>query len=163
VNLTSLLHDLITANRILHYHSVVDAYGHTSLRSPVDSAQFIMSGNRAPALVASPGDFVYNSISNASSVDPNAPRGYIEGYIHSEIYKRFSNVICVIHAHAEDVMPYAISGVPLKPVFHLPGFLGKPCCQLHEQLELAANIFQEKRSPYGRLKMCMGPVRNMIS
>jgi hypothetical protein len=24
------------------------------------------------------------------------------------------------------VLPYAISGVPLKPVFHLPGFLGKP-------------------------------------
>ncbi len=126
VNLTSLLHDLITANHILHYHSVVDAYGHISIRSPADSAQFIMSGNRAPALVASPDDFVYYYISNASSVDPDAPRGYIERYIHSEIYKRFSNVSCVIHAHAEDVLPYAISGVPLKPVFHLPGFLGKP-------------------------------------
>ena len=125
VNLTAVLHDLITANHILHYHSVVDAYGHISVRSPDDPSQFILSGNRAPALVSSPDDFVYYHVDDASSVDPDAPRGYIERYIHSEIFKRFSNVSCVIHAHAEDVLPYAISGVPLKPVFHLPGFLGK--------------------------------------
>ena len=32
---------------------------------------------------------------------------------------------CVIHSHAEDVLPYAISGIPLKAVYHMSGFLGK--------------------------------------
>lgn len=123
-NLTSILINLISANHILHNHAIVDAYGHVSVRSPTDPTQFIMSGNRAPALVVSPSDFVTYHVSNASAVNPDAPRGYIERYIHSEMYKRYSNVTCVVHAHAEDVLPYATSGVPLRPVYHLPGFLG---------------------------------------
>lgn len=31
---------------------------------------------------------------------------------------------CVIHSHAEDVLPYVVSGVPLRPVYHMAGFLG---------------------------------------
>jgi len=123
-NLTTLLTTLISANHILHYHSIVDAYGHISLRHPNDSSHFVMSGNRAPALVSSSSDLVTYQVSDASAVDPDAPRGYIERFIHSEIYKRFSDVQCVVHAHAPDVLPYATSGVPLMPVFHLPGFLG---------------------------------------
>lgn len=123
-NLTTLLTTLISANHILHYHSIVDAYGHVSVRHPDDGSHFIMSGNRAPALVSSPDDFVTYQVSNASAVEPDAPKGYIERYIHSEIYKRFDDVNCVVHAHAPDVLPYATSGVPLRPVFHLPGFLG---------------------------------------
>lgn len=125
VNITSLLINLISANHILHNQNVVDAYGHISIRSPTNPEHFIMSGNRAPALVASPSDLVTYYVENASSVDSNAPKGYIERYLHSEMYKRFSNVSCVIHAHAPDVLPYAISGVPFRPVFHLPGFLGE--------------------------------------
>jgi ribulose-5-phosphate 4-epimerase/fuculose-1-phosphate aldolase len=33
-------------------------------------------------------------------------------------------VQCVIHSHAEDVLPYVVSGVPLRPVYHMAGFLG---------------------------------------
>lgn len=124
-NITSLLINLISANHILHNQNVVDAYGHISVRSPDNPEHFIMSGNRAPALVTSPSDFVTYHVENASSVDPNAPKGYIERYIHSEMYRRFSNVTSVIHAHAPDVLPYATSGVPFRPVFHLPGFIGE--------------------------------------
>lgn len=123
-NLTTLLTTLISANHILHYHSIVDAYGHVSVRHPDDASHFVMSGNRAPALVSSAADLVTYQVSDAAAVDPNAPRGYIERYIHSEIYKRYTDVNCVVHAHAPDVLPYATSGVPLRPVFHLPGFLG---------------------------------------
>lgn len=125
VNLTSVIHDLITANHILHYHSVVDAYGHISVRHPDDSSKFILSGNRAPAVVSKASDFVQYYVANASAVEPDAPKGYIERYIHSEIYKRYENVNCVVHAHAEEVLAYANSGVPLKPTFHMPAFLGE--------------------------------------
>ena len=125
-NITALLTTLISANHILHYHNVCDAYGHISVRNSSDptNSTFIMSANRAPALVSGPDDFVTYYIANASAVEADAPRGYIERYIHSEMYKRYPDVNSVIHAHAPDVLPYAISGVPLKPVFHMPGFLG---------------------------------------
>lgn len=123
-NVTTLLTTLISANHILHYHNVVDAYGHVSARSPTNSSEFYLSGNRAPALVANASDLVTYQVSDASPVSPDAPKGYIERYIHSEIFKRFPEVNCVIHAHAPDVLPYATSGVPLRPIFHMPGFLG---------------------------------------
>lgn len=120
----AVIRDLITANHILHYHSVVDAYGHISARHPEDPSVFILSGNRAPAIVSSGSDFITYHVADASAVDSNAPQGYVERYIHSEIYKRFSKVKCVIHAHSEDVLAYANSGVPLRPTFHMPAFLG---------------------------------------
>lgn len=123
-NLTAIISTLISANHILHYHSVCDAYGHVSVRHPEEPSQFLMSADRAPALVASADDLVTYQVEDASAVDPDAPRGYIERYIHSEMYKRYPDVNSVIHAHAAEVLPYAISGVPLKPVFHMPAFLG---------------------------------------
>lgn len=123
-NLTAIISTLISANHILHYHSVCDAYGHISVRHPEDPSQFLMSADSAPALVSSPDDLVTYQVEDASAVDPDAPRGYIERYIHSEMYKRFPDVNSVIHAHAAEVLPYAISGVPMKPVFHMPAFLG---------------------------------------
>lgn len=123
-NLTALITALISANHILHYHSICDAYGHISIRDPNEASQFILSANRAPAIVSSSSDFVTYHVENASAVEPDAPKGYIERYIHSEMYKRFPDVQCVVHAHAEDVLIYATSGVPLRPVFHMTGFLG---------------------------------------
>lgn len=35
VNLTATLSTLITANHILHYHDILDAYGHVSVRNPM--------------------------------------------------------------------------------------------------------------------------------
>jgi len=84
-----------------------------------------MSGNMAPAVVSSPDDLVEYYVEDASPVDPNAPNGYVERFIHSEILKRFPDVNSVIHSHAPDVLPYAVSGVPFKPVFHMAGFLGQ--------------------------------------
>lgn len=124
-DLKSIIRELITANHILHHHAVVDAYGHISVRHPDDPSLFILSGNRAPALVSSASDLIHYHVSDASPADGDAPKGYIERYIHSEIYKRFSHVNCVIHAHSEDVLVYANSGVPLRPTFHMPAFLGQ--------------------------------------
>ena len=50
--------------------------------------------------------------------------GYLERYIHSEIYKQFPAVNSVVYSHFGDVLPYFVSGVPLKPTAHMTGFLG---------------------------------------
>lgn len=124
VNLTAVFSTLITANHILHYHKVLDAYGHISVRNPNNNLTFFLSKNIAPALVSSPEDLVEYYVSNASSVDPNAPAGYIERYIHSEVLKRFPEVNSVIHSHSEAVIPYSDVDVPLEPLIHMAGFLG---------------------------------------
>ncbi|KAL2424168.1 Decarboxylase tropJ [Exophiala dermatitidis] len=121
--LTSALRDLISANHILHHHGVVDAYGHVSIRHPSDPSLYIMCGFLAPALVSSPSDLIHYRISDSSAVDPNAGRGYSERFIHGELYKRFSDVHCVIHSHAEEVLPYVVTGVKLRAVYHMAGFL----------------------------------------
>lgn len=69
-----------------------------------------MPRNMPPANIAGPQDMVQYHVSDASPIDTNAPRGYIERYIHSELYKKYSKVNSVIHSHADAVVPYTISG-----------------------------------------------------
>lgn len=88
----AVLSTLITANHILHYNKVVDSFGHISVRNPTNPATFFLSGDLAPALVSSLEDLVEYNIEDASSVRKDARKGYIERYIHSEIYKKYPDV-----------------------------------------------------------------------
>ncbi|KAK0125605.1 hypothetical protein ONS96_009440 [Cadophora gregata f. sp. sojae] len=83
-----------------------------------------MSGDRAPALVSSQSDLIPYNVTDASPVDSNAKKGYQERFIHSEIYKKFPHINSVVHSHSDAVLPYTMSGVPIKPTFHIAGFLG---------------------------------------
>jgi ribulose-5-phosphate 4-epimerase/fuculose-1-phosphate aldolase len=70
-----------------------------------------MPRNVAPANIASRDDLVHYHVSDATAVDSAAPPGYVERYIHSEIYKKYPSVNSVIHSHSHDVVPYTISGM----------------------------------------------------
>lgn len=84
-----------------------------------------MSAALAPATVSSADQLIQYRVNDSVAVTPNAPRGYIERYIHSEMYKRFPEVVSVIHSHSEDILPYTIAGgVPFRAVYHTPGFVG---------------------------------------
>lgn len=116
---------LITANHILHHHGVVDAYGHVSARHPADPRIYIMAGYLAPALVTRSDDLIEYWVETSDPVNPNAKKGYAERFIHGEMFRMWPEVNCVVHSHAESVLPYvAAPGVPLIPVFHMAGFLG---------------------------------------
>ena len=84
-----------------------------------------MCGYMAPGVVSSSDDLVEYYVADGSTVDPNAKKGYSERFIHGEMFKKFPSVNCVIHSHAEAVLPYVTSGIPLLPVFHMAGFLGE--------------------------------------
>ncbi|KAK7705371.1 hypothetical protein SLS57_010133 [Botryosphaeria dothidea] len=93
VNLTNVLATLITANHILSYHSVLDAYGHVSSRNPANASTFYLSRQLAPALVSSASDIVEYEVATGQPVlGENAPSGYAERFIHSELYKRYPGV-----------------------------------------------------------------------
>ncbi|KAH7124345.1 class II aldolase/adducin N-terminal [Dactylonectria macrodidyma] len=123
-SLAQLHRTFISACHILHYHNVLDAYGHLSFRHPVDPDKFFMARSIAPGTISSPGDVIEYYVADAEPVDPTSAKGYAERCIHSECYKRYPGVRAVIHSHSEAVLPYTISGVPLKPCYHMAGFLG---------------------------------------
>jgi ribulose-5-phosphate 4-epimerase/fuculose-1-phosphate aldolase len=117
---------LIRANHILHQHNLVDAFGHISLRHPLAPDQYLIAAYDpgAPALVKSQEDFISYRVRDSSPVDPNAPQGYSERYIHGEILRRFPDISCVVHSHSETVIPFTLADIPVRPVFHMAGFLG---------------------------------------
>lgn len=84
-----------------------------------------MSGSLAPALVSSLSDLVEYHVEDASPVREDVPRGYAERVIHSELYKKYKDVRSVVHSHSEAVVPFSISSVPLRPVFHMGGVMGR--------------------------------------
>lgn len=100
------------------------AYGHISVRNPQNPNTFFISKSLAPALVCDREDLEEYSVSDASPVNPDGPKGYAERFIHSEIYKRYKDVNSVIHSHAEAVLPFSIISTPLRPVFHMGGVMG---------------------------------------
>jgi len=121
----SFFSTLITANHILHHHSIVDAYGHISARNPQNPSTFFLSGSVAPALVSSRASINEYNISDGSPVDPADDKShYLERFIHSALYSAYRDVQCVIHAHAAPVLPYSISSIPLRPVYHMAGIIG---------------------------------------
>lgn len=68
-----LLCKYIHACHILHYHGLVDAYGHISVR--LSPSTFLMCRYLAPALVASTEDLVVYKVEDGEAVAADAPRG----------------------------------------------------------------------------------------
>ena len=68
-----LLCKYIYACHILHYHGLVDAYGHISVR--LSTSTFLMARYMAPALVASKKDLVVYKVEDGEAVAADAPRG----------------------------------------------------------------------------------------
>ena len=113
--------DLVAANHILADQGVVDGFGHVSVRAASNPQHYFISRSRAPSLVAA-GDIMEYDLDD----NPIAARGrssYLERFIHSEIYRARADVQSVVHSHSPAVIPFSVSDVPLRPVYHMAGFL----------------------------------------
>jgi hypothetical protein len=111
------------ANRILANEGVLDAFGHVSIRHPTDPGRYLLSRSRAPELVQ-PEDVLEFTL-DSDPVKPPTARLYGERVIHGEIYKARPEVLAVCHHHAPSILPFCISGVELKPVYHLGATMGE--------------------------------------
>ena len=115
--------DLVVANRILAREDVVDAYGHVSMRSPQNPGHFFMSRSLAPELVTQD-DIVEHDL-EGNPIGKESRSLYLERFIHAGVYEKRPDVIAVVHAHAEAILPYGIAnGTPLRPVIHSGSFIG---------------------------------------
>ncbi|MDB5409755.1 MAG: class aldolase/adducin-like protein [Rhodospirillales bacterium] len=118
----TLVEELVAANRILFDQGVVDGFGHVSVRHDKHPDRYILSRSMAPALVTAADLIEFNLDSSPVS---DQRQGYLERFIHGEIFRARPDVMCVIHSHSPSVIPFGIvEDVPLRPVFHMSGFLG---------------------------------------
>ena len=121
--LADLRRALAEAYRIVANEGILDAFGHLSVRHPGNPNRYFLSRSRAPALVEPDDILEYDLDSNP--IVPPTTRPYSERVIHGEIFKARPDVNAVCHHHAPSIMPFAISGVPLVPVFHLGAAMGR--------------------------------------
>jgi ribulose-5-phosphate 4-epimerase/fuculose-1-phosphate aldolase len=117
----ALIDDLVAANHILTDQGVLDGFGHVSVRHPTDPNRFLMSRSLAPALVKAEDIMEYDLDGNA--VDARGRASFLERFIHSEIYRARPDVNAVIHSHSPGVIPFGVTQVPMKPMYHMSSFL----------------------------------------
>jgi HCOMODA/2-hydroxy-3-carboxy-muconic semialdehyde decarboxylase len=154
--LTSTIEELALANRILAHEGVLDAFGHVSVRHPKDPGRYLLSRSRSPLLIE-PGDILEFTLDSAP-VKPPKVHLYAERVIHGCIYQARSDVMAVCHHHAPAVMPFAIAGKPIVPVFHLGAAMGEeaPFWDQHDEFG-DTNLLVVKPEEGQSLARALGP------
>src|SRR5436190_20771185 len=121
--LDTIVQDLVIANRILAREEVVDAYGHVSIRHPDNPKHFFLPPPVSPELVER--DDIVELGLDGQPVRDEKRALYLERFIHAAIYEARPDIHAVVHAHAEDILPFGIAAAtPLRPVIHSGSFIG---------------------------------------
>jgi len=116
--------EVVLANHILSMTGVLDAYGHVSVRDQRNPNHFLLARSKPPGVITRADIVEYDLDSKA--VDGNDAGGYAERFIHGEIYRARPDVMAVVHSHPVDVIAFGVTGVPLRPLLHMAGFIGDP-------------------------------------
>jgi HCOMODA/2-hydroxy-3-carboxy-muconic semialdehyde decarboxylase len=117
------INDLVIANRILTHHGVFDEYGHVSVRHPNDPGRFLLARDRAAAFVE-PEDILEFNLDSRAVSEENRPL-CAERFLHGAIYTGRPDVMSVLCAASDDVVPFSIAAIPLRPVLATVGDMGQ--------------------------------------
>lgn len=129
----AVLEDLAAASRILVDQGVFDAAGHVSMRHPANPKHFLLSRSLAPQLVTA-GDIMEFDL-DCVAIDPKGRNGFIERFLHGEIYKKRPDVIAIAHSHSASVIPFGLTNAPMRAMYHNAAFLaaGVPVFDIREK------------------------------
>ncbi len=119
--INALVADLVAANHILADQGVVDGFGHASVRIEPGEGRFLLSRSMAPALVE-PDDIVTYDL-DGDGLNAEGRPGYLERFIHCEIYRSRPDVMAIVHSHSPSVLPFGVAKTRLRPIYHMAGFL----------------------------------------
>ena len=155
----ALVADLVVASHILFNQGVVDAFGHISARHDRAPDRFLMSRSMAPGLVTA-ADIMEFDLDGAA-IDPRGRAIFLERFIHAEIYRGRPDVTSVVHSHSPSVIPFGITGVELRPVYHMSGFLGGgvPVFEIRDAGGPATNMLVSNAALGHALAATLGPHR----
>ena len=131
-----LVEDLVAAGRILADHGLLDGWGHVSVRHNRDPNRFLMSRGLSADLVTDK-DILEFDLDSRPVDTHGLPTSalFTERYIHGEIYKMRPDVIAVVHTHAPSLIPFGVTEVPLKPMYHRSAFIsfGIPVFEIRDR------------------------------
>ena len=131
-----LIEDLVAANRILANHGLLDGWGHVSVRHDKDPNRYLMARGVSADLVTAK-DIIEFDLDSRPVDTHGLPMSalFTERYIHGEIYKTRPDVIAVVHTHAPSLIPFGVTKVPLKPMYHRSAFIafGIPVFEIRER------------------------------
>jgi HCOMODA/2-hydroxy-3-carboxy-muconic semialdehyde decarboxylase len=120
--LKTALDELVTANRILAREGVVDSFGHVSIRHPANPNRYLMSRARAPECIEL--EDLMEFALDGTAVDAGDRKGYSERFIHGGVYETRPEVHAVVHHHSPSVIPFGVTGTPLRPLLHMCASMG---------------------------------------
>lgn len=155
--LDTAIQDLVIANRVLAREDVVDAYGHVSVRHPDNPQHFLIARSLAPELVTAE-DIVECDL-DGRPVRAETRTLYLERFIHAAIFAARPEVMAVVHAHAEDTLPFSIAqATKLRPVIHSGSFIGAevPVWDIADKFG-DTNLLVTNMAQGGDLAGCLGP------
>lgn len=139
------LDDLVAANRILAMEGVLDGYGHVSARAEGKPGHFVMSRSLAPQLVT-----LEDLMEHGPDSEPvgDDRRGYLERFLHGEIYRQRTDVMAIVHSHADTVVPFAVTRGTLRPVYHMASFLwsGVPVFEMRKFREESDLLIRDRET-----------------
>jgi ribulose-5-phosphate 4-epimerase/fuculose-1-phosphate aldolase len=131
--LGELLEDLFVATRILVSEKILDGFGHVSVRNPSHPDHYFMTRDNSGEYSGE--NDVVELDAESSPTRAGGPRPSIERFIHGELYRARPDVHAVVHTHAPAMIPFGVSATPLKPLYHMCGFLseGAPVFDIREK------------------------------
>ena len=145
----ALIEDLVAANHILAMEGIVDAYGHVSMRHPRDPNRYLMSRSQAPEHVTAADIMEYDL--DSTPVDPRGRVSVVERFIHGAIFRARPDVMAVVHGHSAGVIPFSITRVPLRAIYHQASFLwvGVPVWDIRDAKDPTASTLLVRNNVVG--------------
>jgi HCOMODA/2-hydroxy-3-carboxy-muconic semialdehyde decarboxylase len=129
----TVLEDLAASSRILADQGVFDAAGHVSMRHPGHAERFLMSRSLAPQMITA--DDIMEFDLGCNAIDPRGRNGFIERYLHGEIFRARPDVMAIAHSHSPSTIAFGLSNVPMRAMYHNAAFLaaGVPVFDIREK------------------------------
>jgi ribulose-5-phosphate 4-epimerase/fuculose-1-phosphate aldolase len=156
---SKLVRELVTANRILANEGIIDVFGHISVRSERNPAEFLLSCSRSPQAVTARDIMRYRL--DGSPITKTKERHYAERVIHAAIFEARPDVNSVCHTHSESILPFASSGEPIRPVFHAGTVFGEGVGWF-EKYDQGSNLLVSSPSEGKALAEALGPRRAAV-
>jgi ribulose-5-phosphate 4-epimerase/fuculose-1-phosphate aldolase len=113
---------LVIANRILAREGVIDDFGHVSVRHPTNSGRYFLSRSRSPEIVVR--EDIIEFTLEGEPIEQNGRAMYRERALHGAVYMARPEVNAVTHHHARAVIPFGLTGKPLRAAFHMASVIG---------------------------------------
>jgi HCOMODA/2-hydroxy-3-carboxy-muconic semialdehyde decarboxylase len=82
-----------------------------------------MSRARGAALVSAEDIMEFDLESNP--VDQRGRRMFLERFIHGSAYRERPDVNAVVHSHSPTMIPFSVTGEPLRGISHIASFLAE--------------------------------------